>query len=286
MIPFAVFALSFATLGFELALARWLAIAHWDSLAFLVIGIAMFGLAAGGVAFHALLGRTPLARAVLDPGSGRDERRAALLCLAGSATIAGSFLLAKRLPLDWLLLPVQPVQLAWLAATCLLLSLPFFVSGFLSCMAYAAMPGRAGLVSAASMAGSALGTAGFLLLLPVVEEGGLVAVLAGVALGPPLLMPFVRSGRLWRAAIPLAVAGLAAGLAVGATADRGRLFAITPSVWQALPQLLQLPGEPGDRATGGRLGQARRGGLPVYAVRPRAEPPGGRADPASTRPGG
>ncbi len=30
MIPFAAFALSLATLGFELAISRWLAIAHWD----------------------------------------------------------------------------------------------------------------------------------------------------------------------------------------------------------------------------------------------------------------
>ncbi len=252
MIPSAVFALSLATLGFELALSRWLAIAHWDSLAFLVIGIAMFGLAAGGIAYHAWLGRGRSAPLAAAPG--RSERAAAVLCLAGSVALAGSFLLAKRLPLDWLLLPVQPVQLAWLAAVCLLLSLPFFFSGFLSCLAYSVMPDRTGLVSAASMAGSALGAAGFLFLLPAVEEGRLVALLAGAALAPALLLPLcragrakqegstVRSARFARAAIPMTAAVLAAALLFGAMTGSGRLFAITPSAWQTLPQLLMLPG--------------------------------------------
>jgi len=246
VIPSAVFALSLATLGFELALARWLAVAHWDSLAFLVIGIAMFGLAAGGVAYQAWLGHRRAVRAPADPG--RSQQAAAGLCIAGSVTLAGSFLLAKRLPLDWLLLPVQPQQLAWLAATCLLLALPFFFSGFLSCFAYAEMPDRIGLVSAAALAGSALGAAGFLFLLPLLEEGRLVAVLAGAALAPPLLLPLCRAGRaapagrFLHAAIPAAAAALAAGLIFGAMTGSGRLFAITPSQWQTLPQLLMLPG--------------------------------------------
>jgi hypothetical protein len=249
VIPSAVFALSAATLGFELAVSRWLAIAHWDSLAFLVIGIAMFGLAAGGVAFNASFGRR---RAPAEAaGSGNAERTAAGLCLAGSVSLAGSFLMVGRLPLDWLLLPVQPAQVGWLASTCLLLCIPFFMSGFLSCLAYAEMPDRIGLVSAASMAGSALGAAGFLLLLPLIEEGRLVALLAGTALVPPLLLPLsrrVRAGvtqrrlaRLPLVAIPITATALAAGIALGAMADGGRLFAITPSAWQALPQLLMLP---------------------------------------------
>jgi hypothetical protein len=243
VIPFAAFALSLSTLGFELAIARWLAISHWDSLAFLVIAIAMFGLAAGGIAFQIRLGDRRLVRTGgAAAASDRSGQAAATLCLAGSVTLAGSFLVAKGLPLDWLLLPVQPVQLAWLTTTFLLLSLPFFTAGFLSCLAYAEMPGRAGLVSAASMGGSAVGAIGFLLLLPVVEEGRLVAVLAGVALLPPLLMSVSRTSRRPRVVLPGAAALCAAALAVGALTDNGRLFAITPSVWQALPQLLQLPG--------------------------------------------
>jgi hypothetical protein len=114
-------------------------------------------------------------------------------------------------------------------------------------------------VSAASLAGSALGAAGFLLLLPAVEEGRLVAALAGAALIPPLLLPLRSAGlpraglrrtgwaggraaRLSRAAIPATAAVLAAGLCVGAVAGNGRLFAIRPSAWQTLPQLLMLPG--------------------------------------------
>jgi hypothetical protein len=232
VIAFSVFALSFATLGYELALARWLAIAHWDTLAFVVIGIAMFGLAAGGAAWQAWPGRR----------SGQSTA-ATRLCLAGSIATAGSFLAAKALPLDWLRLPADPLQITWLAAASLLLSLPFVCSGMLSCMAYAAMAPRTGIVSAAGMAGSASGAVCFLLLLPVLEEGRLVTVLAGVALLPALglSLPRFRHG-FGSAGITVGAIVTGVCLTLGAGLDDGRLFAITPSPWQTLPQLLLLPG--------------------------------------------
>jgi hypothetical protein len=242
VIPFSVFALSFATLGYELALARWLAIAHWDTLAFIVIGIAMFGLAAVGVVWQAFEARTAgTARGPVRSGPA-GESPATALCLAGSVSLAGSFLIAKLLPLDWLRLPVDPAQVAWLAAAGIVLSLPFLCSGVLSCLAYAAMAPRAGIVSAAGMAGSAAGAVSFLLLLPVLEEGRLIAVLAAAALLPPMVLALRWGPGASR--LTICAAGLAAAVSLGAGAalGEGRLFAITPSPWQTLPQLLMLPG--------------------------------------------
>ncbi|MCP4686615.1 MAG: hypothetical protein GY859_01110, partial [Desulfobacterales bacterium] len=59
MVLKAVFFLSFSALAFEVLLTRLFAISQWSHLAFMVIGIAMFGFGAGGAILSILEIRWP-----------------------------------------------------------------------------------------------------------------------------------------------------------------------------------------------------------------------------------
>jgi len=238
----AVFCLSLATLAYELCITRAFSIAHWDSLAFLAISIAMFGSAAAGVAFSLARGRA--GRATRGAAGPATADRASAGCLGCAAGIVGSFLAVNRLPLDLLRFAVDAAQPFWLLAVYLAASLPFLASGFASCSAYADRPEASGKVAAAALAGSAMGAGLPAALLPALGEGGTAAAAALAALVPCLLLPFSRQGRRGhRRTWIVAVAGAAALAIVAAIAWPGStLLSVRPSPYKSLPQLLQVPG--------------------------------------------
>jgi len=240
----AVFALSLATLVYELCITRVFSIVHWDALAFLAIGIAMFGSAAAGVAFS-------VARRRGGSSDATSPARLAATCLVCGLGIVGSFLAVNRLPLDWLRFAVDAAQPFWLLAVYLAASVPFFACGLLTCAAYADHPEASGRIAASSLAGSAAGAALPAVFLPLIGEGGTVAAAAVAALVPCLLVPLApfapgtRRAREGRAgAVRLAAAAAAAALAiVAAMAWPGStLLAVRPSPYKSLPQLAQAPG--------------------------------------------
>jgi hypothetical protein len=225
----AVLALSLSTLGYELLLTRYFSLAHGNHLSFLVIGIAMLGFAAGGT-FASLAGDRWVSAArrkrELFPG----------LCLLCSLTTAGSFLLLKCIPLDYLRFPVDGLQPLYLLASCILLSLPFFAAGLALCTAYAMDPARSAAISCAGMLGSGAGALVPLIALPVLGEGGSIAA---AAMAPLLVVLFwpgvgVRSR--------LAGAALAAGLAALMLVKAGAALAVEPSPYKSLPQIVAAPG--------------------------------------------
>jgi hypothetical protein len=225
----AVLALSLSTLGYELLLTRYFSLAHGNHLSFLVIGIAMLGFAAGGT-FASLAGDRWVSAArrkrELFPG----------LCLLCSLTTAGSFLLLKCIPLDYLRFPVDGLQPLYLLASCILLSLPFFAAGLALCTAYAMDPARSAAISCAGMLGSGAGALVPLIALPVLGEGGSIAA---AAMAPLLVVLFwpgvgVRSR--------LAGAALAAGLAALMLVRAGAALAVEPSPYKSLPQIMAAPG--------------------------------------------
>ncbi|MCX7039511.1 MAG: hypothetical protein NT005_10330 [Spirochaetes bacterium] len=225
----AVLALSLSTLGYELLLTRYFSLAHGDHLSFLVIGIAMLGFAAGGT-FASLAGDRWVAaarrRQDLFPG----------LCLLCSLTTAGSFLLLKCIPLDYLRFPVDRLQPLYLLASCILLSLPFFAAGLASCTAYAMDPERSAAISCAGMLGSGAGALLPLVALPVLGEGGSIAAAAMAPLLVVLFWPAV--GVRPR----LAGAALAAGLAALMVVKAGAALSVEPSPYKSLPQIMAAPG--------------------------------------------
>ncbi len=175
----AVFFLSASALAFEVLLARAFAITQWNHLAFLVIGIALFGFAASGT----WVACTP-------PGPGRREPFGPLLVLA-SLSFLSSLGALRFIPLDYQRLLLEPTQAAFLFGACLLLSLPFFFAGRLTAAAYLALPEASGRIYAASLAGSALGVTAPAVLLTVCDPGTLIAAAAL----PPLVPCFLRSFR-------------------------------------------------------------------------------------------
>jgi hypothetical protein len=224
---FGVACLSASSLLFELLLTRTFSLAHWYHLSFMVIGIAMFGFAGAGV-FFALARR------------GRIERVSFLCALS----TMGSFLLMRVIPLDYLRFPLEGVQLLYLLATDLLLSVPFFFAGLGICLAYVRMPERSGAVAFSALGGSGIGAVLPAALLPALGIGGAIAMSALLALVPALVGTFASRSRAGARGKVLLAASLllAAGIVVITALPRTGLLAVRPSPYKALPQLLQAPG--------------------------------------------
>jgi hypothetical protein len=219
---FVVACLSASSLLFELLLTRTFSLAHWYHLSFMVIGVAMFGNAGAGVFFA--LGN--LRR------RGRAEGLPAISFLCALSTM-GSFLLLKVIPLDYLRFPLERIQLLYLLVTDLLLSVPFFFAGLGICIAYVRVPERSGTVSFSALTGAGIGAVLPATLLPVFGIGGTTALAAVLALVPALF--------LTRKALLAACVLLAAGIVV-LVVQRSGTLAVRPSLYKALPQLLQMPG--------------------------------------------
>ena len=173
----AVFFVSASALAFEVLLARAFAITQWNHLAFLVIGIALFGFAASGTWV-----------ACAPPGPGRREAFAPLLVLA-SLSFLSSLCGLRFIPLDYQRLLLEPIQTVFLFGACLLFSLPFFFAGLLTAAAYLTRPEESGRIYAASLAGSALGVAAPAVLLAFCDPGTLIAAAALPPLVPLLPWP-------------------------------------------------------------------------------------------------
>jgi hypothetical protein len=106
-----------------------------------------------------------------------------------------AFWVLNRLPLDYVRLPVEPVQIFYLLVAYGLLSIPFFFAGLVICAAYSLLPEKTGIAYFATMTGSACGAVLPALLLPFINEGRLIVIAAVVPLLTimPLLRPAARS---------------------------------------------------------------------------------------------
>lgn len=245
MIHLSVFLLSLSSITFEILLARIFSISQWNHLSFMVISIAMFGFAAGGVAVQ-----------VFDRSQEDSIRNQAapevinLGIMLYSAAVLIALWLLSRIPLDYFRLTVEKMQVAYLLLSYLSAALPFFFAGFVISSAYVSAPGQSGLLYFAGMTGSALGAIVPALFLPFLDESRLT-VSAGIA---PLLIPVLPTVNiLWnrfsgrkvsfrknRVLLILTV-GLAGSGAFFITETGSQLVAIRPSVYKALSQTLQFP---------------------------------------------
>lgn len=105
MIHAAVFFLSLSALAFEVVLTRVFAITQWNHLSFMVISLALFGFAASGTVLS-------LVETHIPGWQTRFTRPSGLAMLVALYTVSGlgAFLTLLRLPLDYFLLPLEPVQ--------------------------------------------------------------------------------------------------------------------------------------------------------------------------------
>ncbi len=200
----AVALLSAGVLGYEILLARLLAIVHWHHFAYMIIAVALLGFGAAG-SLVAVFQRPLLERFRWTFGG-------AALGFGAGAPLA--FALAQSLPFNALEIAWDPAQPAWLFALYLVLSLPFLSAALALALAFRAHAKRAGALYRMDLLGAGLGALGMVFLLdalPLADALRVVGVL-GAASGAIVLL-WGRARRLVQGGALLAVA---AGLALPA----------------------------------------------------------------------
>ena len=200
----AVALLSAGVLGYEILLARLLAIVHWHHFAYMIIAVALLGFGAAGSLVAVFQGPL-LARF-------RWVFAGAALGFGAGAPLA--FALAQSLPFNALEIAWDRAQPAWLFALYLVLSLPFLSAALALALAFRANAARAGALYRMDLLGAGLGALGMVFLLdalPLADALRVVGALGAASAGIVLLRG--RAGRLARGGALLA---LAAGLALPA----------------------------------------------------------------------
>jgi hypothetical protein len=147
-----IFCASIASLSFEIALLRLFSISLWYHFAFMVISIAMLGIAASGTVlavFPAL----------------KDIRRISFYGLMLSASIPVSYLLANEVPFDPARLSWDRLQFLAISLYYLILCIPFFCFGLIVSIAYAEMSEKAHAIYASDLLGAGTGALAMVLLL-------------------------------------------------------------------------------------------------------------------------
>ena len=226
---------SFAALGYEALLVRFFSLSQWNHLTFLVLGVALLGFSASGVVLAALVSRGPRAVAVL-----RRPAGVAVLLAALSLAVLGSFAALRGMELDYFRIPLEPGQLALLAVSFLVLSVPFAIAGLVTALAYADPDIPAGRTYLAAMAGSGLGAVAPVGLLPAFGIAGAVAATAGVPALLAVAVAGLRAGRGGRSTPGVLAGTAAAAVAIGSLAT-GLIGEVQPSSYKLGYQALQFP---------------------------------------------
>ena len=200
----AVALLSAGVLGYEILLARLLAIVHWHHFAYMIIAVALLGFGAAG-SLVAVLQRPLLARFRWSFG---------LASLGFGAGAPLAFALAQSVPFNALEIAWDRAQPAWLFALYLVLAVPFLSAALALALAFRAHAARAGALYRMDLVGAGLGALGMVFLLdalPLADALRAVGVLGAVSGGIVLL-----SGGARRSARGVALLAVLAGIALPA----------------------------------------------------------------------
>jgi len=147
-----IFSASLASLSFEISLLRIFSISLWYHFAFMVISIAMLGIAASGTALAVF------------PGL-KDIRKLPLYGLMLSASIPLSYLLANAVPFDPARLSWDRLQLLAIGLYYIILCIPFFCFGLIVSLAYSAISQKANAIYASDLLGAGAGALAMVWLL-------------------------------------------------------------------------------------------------------------------------
>ena len=205
----AVFVVSAAIIGLELALMRCLSVASWHHFASLVLSTALLGFGASGTLL-CFVGR------VLDRRFGLWSTA---LTLAFGLSVLLCFRAAQALPLDPQYIFFSARQLFILIVYHLLLLVPFLLGATVIGLALVHYRGRAHGIYAANLLGSGTGGVLMLLLMLVLPEATLLSVISGLILIAAAAwviseeFPSPARGRPWRWVTLVFAAGILALLA-------------------------------------------------------------------------
>ncbi len=188
-----VFFSSMSGLAFEVLLTRIFSISLWYHFAFMIISIAMLGLAAGGT----LLSLFPRLRSMRNIGL-------YAFCLA--VAMPAGYLLTNLVPFDPVRLSWEKTELLHLCLYYLALALPFLFGGLIVAAAFSTGSRRSGLIYGADLLGAGLGSLGILFITGMMSPERGIFVLSAIVLA----VSFTATGKGIRVAcLLLIVANLA-----------------------------------------------------------------------------
>jgi hypothetical protein len=215
-----VFFSSMAGLAFEVLLTRIFSISLWYHFAFMIISMAMLGMAAGGT----LLSLFPRLR---------DMRNIGLYAFCLGIAMPAGYLLTNLMPFDPVRLSWEKTEVLRLGLYYLVLALPFFFSGLIIAAAFTAGSGRSGLLYGADLLGAGLGSLGILFMTGVIAPERGVFVLSAIVLA----VSFMAGGKRLKALCLLLIGANLAFLILQPGFTRLRL-----SPYKELPAALLYPG--------------------------------------------
>ena len=226
----AVFFVSAAVIGWQLALMRCLLISRYHHFSFLVISCALLGFGGGG--------------ALLALGRSWFERRCDTMFRWGTLSFGISlpicFWLGEQLPLDVYFAPVAAVQtMAWWSAFWLIHSIPFLLAGTLIGLALMAGGKNVHKIYASNLAGSAFGALAGIGLMDLMPANTIVVpIAASVVLSSIFLIPLkaVRRRRVFLASVTIFLLLLGAVMFAGPR----RFFPLNIDQFKALSYVQRL----------------------------------------------
>jgi hypothetical protein len=215
-----VFLSAMAGLAFEVLLTRIFSVSLWYHFAFMIISIAMLGLAASGtiLALFPRLGKT-------------GNMGFYTLCLGIS--IPASYLLTNLIPFDPVRLAWEKAEILYLGLYYVILALPFFFAGLVIATAFTNVSGKSGLLYGADLLGAGLGSLGVLLLMGTTSPERAVFILSMAVLAASLPI----CGNTLRGTCVLLIAGNLALLLL-----QPSFTALRISPYKELPTALRYPG--------------------------------------------
>ena len=179
-----IFAVSAATLLFQVTFVRIFSVSIWYHFAFLVVSISLFGIGASGVALS-----------FVKVGPREAHLRAwAPACFSISALLA--YLLTNAIPFSPFRILQDSKQLFYFFLYDILLMIPFFFSGSAVALILRAYPARAGRLYAFDLIGAAVGTLLIFWVLPWGGARGAIVLASCLGLvAAALLAPVTRMRR-------------------------------------------------------------------------------------------
>ncbi|MHB9155354.1 MAG: spermine/spermidine synthase domain-containing protein [Endomicrobiales bacterium] len=180
------FLMAFSTLVFEIALTRIFSVTMWYHFSFMVISIAMLGFGASG-AFLTIFSK------IL---AGEEKKTAMLLSALFSVMCLLGLFVVQHTAVDLFKLAERPQYLAPLALLCVVLLLPFFVSGLFNAFLITKIPQKVGTLYFANLAGAGAGCFMVIFLIPWFSNAGAVLFAATAAMLSALVLSLNGARRL------------------------------------------------------------------------------------------
>jgi SAM-dependent methyltransferase len=196
-----LFLITLSTLMYEIALTRIFSVTMWYHFAFVAISLALFGLTVGALLVYFL------------PGWFRDRdvrSRLWLFSLLFGVSLAVCFVTQLTIPFT----PEANVAGAWsVAFTCIVIAIPFTLSGVVVCLALTRFPAQVNRLYATDLTGAALGCVLLVLLFFVLDGPSLVIAIGAIAAVGAFLFARdagSRRGMTWAIVGVVALGGFAA----------------------------------------------------------------------------